>query len=707
MHCHSCDAPLADDARFCSACGARLSTPGASADPLRAAIESAAGSQYEIMRLLGRGGMGAVYLGREKALDRLVAIKVLPPDKGEASDSRERFRREARTAARLTHPNITPLHAFGDAGGVMYFVMGYVRGESLGARLRREGKLPAEDVRHILSEIAEALDYAHRQGVIHRDIKPDNILLDDEGGHPMLTDFGVAKARGTGVTLTEKGSILGTPAFMCPEQINARELDGRSDLYSLGVTGYMMLSGRLPFEGEVRDVLLKHLTHEPPPLSSLAPDAPEDLRAAITRCLAKDPGARWPDGRSLHEALREAGEEVPEALDSARFVGMSLGFTTLAAIFLTLFDRLWSGQVGYLTSFAERMAQVFSGLCLAWLIALGWRARTKGISWGRTLYAAFRKPMWWPFWFPQPLRPPGDVWSRLPHGIRRLRTAVAVAIAFCVGIALPIMYLWTTPAGAEKWGVYAFMDRLADDFLFPLLSLTVVALMCGLAYHFTGLTRKGLTEQEATRVVIGATAQTTFWRKPHIAALLLPPETGRLPEPKLPRDYLQAIARIAPALSGSAREPGGLALAAAQRLVAVLEGLDSELTRLAPSVNPDEIARLEQKHKALGAVDGGDSAEGREMIELLARQIAILKRMAARHESQSELRARLLTLLHDLWAQVSGLANERAGMLSSCESSTEHLRAICAEIERVAPAYETDGETADGHLADDRSTRQS
>ncbi|MBI2841727.1 MAG: protein kinase [Acidobacteria bacterium] len=684
-----------------------MSTPGASADPLRAAIESAAGSQYEIMRLLGRGGMGAVYLGREVALDRLVAIKVLPPDMSEASDSRERFRREARTAARLTHPNITPLHAFGDAGGVMYFVMGYVRGESLGERLRRDGKLPPEDVRHILSEIADALDYAHRQGVIHRDIKPDNILLDDEGGRPMLTDFGVAKARGTGVTLTEKGSILGTPAFMCPEQINARELDGRSDLYSLGVTGYMMLSGRLPFEGEVRDVLLKHLTHEPPPLSSLAPDAPDDLRAAITRCLAKDPGARWPDGRSLHEALREVGEEVPEALDSARFVGMSLGFTTLAAILLTLFDRLWSGQVGYLTSFAERMAQIFAGLCSAWLIALGWRARTKGIPWRRTLYAAFRMPSWWPFWFPRPLRPPGDVWSRLPLGIRRMRTAMAGALAFSVGIVLPIMYLWTTPSEAEKWGAYAFLDQVADDFLFPVFSLAVVALMCGLAYHFTQLKRNGLTEQEATRVVIGTTAQTTFWRKPHIAALLLPPEAGRLLEPRLPRDYLQAIARIASAITGAAREPGGLALVAAQRLVAVLEGLDSELARLAPSVDPDEIARLGQKHSAFASVVRGDSAEGREMIELLARQVAVLKRIAARHESQSELRARLLTLLQDLWVQVSGLANERAGMPSGGERSAERLRAICAEIEHVVPPYETDGDTADGHVTEDRPTHQS
>ncbi|MEK6767507.1 MAG: serine/threonine-protein kinase, partial [Gemmatimonadota bacterium] len=237
-------------------------------DPQRAALERALGAQYEIVRLLGRGGMGAVYLARERALERLVAIKVLPPDLASDAESRERFRREARTAAKLTHPNIVPLHTFGEVEGMLYFVMGYVRGESLGERMHREGKLPPEDVRRIIGELAGALDYAHRQGVIHRDIKPDNVLLEDESGRPMLTDFGVAKARATGATLTEAGAVVGTPHYMSPEQASgARDLDGRSDLYSLGIMGYAMLSGRLPFEGDsFRDVIVQHVTKAPPPL---------------------------------------------------------------------------------------------------------------------------------------------------------------------------------------------------------------------------------------------------------------------------------------------------------------------------------------------------------------------------------------------------------------------------------------------------------
>ena len=204
VQCPACQQSNPDEARFCLQCGSALrgSAAASPADPARAALERALGAQYEIVRLLGRGGMGAVYLARERALERAVAIKVLPPDLAADADGRERFRREARTAAKLTHPNIVPLHTFGDEDGMLYFVMGCVPGESLGDRMRREGRLPADDVRRIIGELAGALDYAHRQGVIHRDLKPDNVLLDDESGRSMLTDFGVAKAQASGATLT-------------------------------------------------------------------------------------------------------------------------------------------------------------------------------------------------------------------------------------------------------------------------------------------------------------------------------------------------------------------------------------------------------------------------------------------------------------------------------------------------------------------------
>ena len=184
--CRSCNTALPENASFCPNCAAPAAADSAPTDPLLSALERATGSQYEIMRLLGRGGMGAVYLARDSDLDRLVAIKVLPPGSGE-HDNTERFRREARTVAKLNHPNIVPLYTFGEGEGIMFFVMGFVSGESLSAKLKRKGKIEPEETRRILGAVAGALHYAHQQGVVHRDIKPDNILIEDETDKPMLT----------------------------------------------------------------------------------------------------------------------------------------------------------------------------------------------------------------------------------------------------------------------------------------------------------------------------------------------------------------------------------------------------------------------------------------------------------------------------------------------------------------------------------------
>src|ERR1051326_3872826 len=252
MQCQECGTALTAESRFCLNCGARVrKADEVSGDPLREALEKSIGFQYRIERLLGRGGMGAVYLAHELALDRDVAIKVLPPEYASSAQLRDRFRLEARTAARLTHPNIVPLHTFGEVGGLVYFVMGYVAGESLASRLRRSGPLAPDEARKLLTEVAGSLAYAHQQGVVHRDIKPDNILIEAESCSPRLTDFGIAKASFTDAQLTATGQLMGTPSYMSPEQaLGAGNVDARSDLYSLGVAAYEMLAGRLPFEGQ-------------------------------------------------------------------------------------------------------------------------------------------------------------------------------------------------------------------------------------------------------------------------------------------------------------------------------------------------------------------------------------------------------------------------------------------------------------------------
>ncbi|HEU4760964.1 MAG TPA: protein kinase [Gemmatimonadales bacterium] len=275
--------------------------------PLAARLADALGDAYTIEGEVGRGGMGVVYRATDNRLQRRVAIKVLPPELAFQQDIRERFTREAQTAARLSHPHIVPIHTVGDGQGLVYFVMGYVDGESVGARLKRRGKLPPDEARRIMKETADALSAAHAVSVIHRDIKPDNILLEGTRGRVMVTDFGIAKAlsSSSGATLTGAGVAIGTPSFMSPEQAaGERDIDGRSDLYSLGIVSYQMLTGELPFQAPtVAGILMKQITEPAPDLRIQRRDVPEDLALAVSRCLEKDPENRWPTADALRRAL--------------------------------------------------------------------------------------------------------------------------------------------------------------------------------------------------------------------------------------------------------------------------------------------------------------------------------------------------------------------------------------------------------------------
>jgi len=281
---------------------------------------------YTLEGEIGRGGMGVVFLARDLALKRRVAIKVLPPELAFRQEIKQRFMREAQTAARLSHPHIVPIHAVGDEGGLVYFVMGFVDGESLAARLRRRHALPAEEVRRIMKETADALGMAHAMGVIHRDVKPDNILLEGTRRRVMVTDFGIAKALSqAGGTLTGTGIAIGTPHYMSPEQAaGEREIDARSDLYALGVVAYEMATGELPFQAPtVPGILMKHISEAAPDIKRSRPDLPDDLAVCIMRCLAKDPESRWPTAESLVRSLesRNAGPYRPPPPHQPRRAG--------------------------------------------------------------------------------------------------------------------------------------------------------------------------------------------------------------------------------------------------------------------------------------------------------------------------------------------------------------------------------------------------
>ena len=288
------------------------------ASGLRAELQAALEGNYIIERELGRGGMGAVFLARDTALDRAVAIKVLPPDLAVRAELRERFLRETRTAASFSHPNIVPVHAVEARGDLLCFVMGFVEGESLAERLRRAGPLSARDASRMLQEVAWALSYAHGRGVVHRDIKPDNILIERATGRAMVTDFGIARS-GTSSTLTSVGEVIGTPQFMSPEQAAGESLDGRSDLYSLGVAGFCAVTGHVPFDAtSAPAILAMHLTKPAPPVLAERPDLPPALAGAIDRCLAKSPDDRFQTGEALADALDAVRSERPEVAPAIR-----------------------------------------------------------------------------------------------------------------------------------------------------------------------------------------------------------------------------------------------------------------------------------------------------------------------------------------------------------------------------------------------------
>ena len=287
-------------------------------DYLHDRVVAAVGDQYLIEAEIGRGGMAAVFRALDLRLHRRVAIKALPPELAFNSDVRTRFLREAQTAAQLSHPNIVPIYTVDERGGVVFFVMALVDGESLAMRLARQPRLSVDAVRRILVEVADALDYAHSCSVVHRDIKPDNILLDRTTGRAVVTDFGIARAAIGDARLTQTGVAVGTPAYMSPEQaMGERDVDGRSDQYSLGIVAYQMLVGQTPFKAaNTPAMLVKHLSEIPRPVLESRPDLPPPFAAAVDRALSKKPQDRWPSAGAFRDALNASASAASPSSNS-------------------------------------------------------------------------------------------------------------------------------------------------------------------------------------------------------------------------------------------------------------------------------------------------------------------------------------------------------------------------------------------------------
>lgn len=631
---------------------------------IRAVLATVLDGQYEISRSLGRGGMGAVYLARDLALDLPVAIKVLRPDLASSPENRERFRREARTAAGLRHPHIVPLLRYGEAGELWYFVMPHVAGRSLAHRLRVEGAVACSEARGILTKLADALDYAHRHNVIHRDIKPANILFDDDG-LPMLADFGIAKVGGAD-TLTPANEIRGTPHYMSPEQLKGlSDVDHRSDLYSLGLVGYAIIVGSEPYPGlPIDEVIARRLTQDPIPLQLVAPSVPPQLAEAVMRCLQRDRALRYPDARTLRDALVRADCEPTTALpETVRDIPGFGQYALVWAFFWTLYAVIGEHDI------RERILT----LIVAFLVPLGfalhvWNVGGHGLRRLELARVSYWPPEWWGMWWPPMLRRPTDLWPRLPWQARATR----VALSFFF-VAMPALIMGQSMLAAPS----------------PRLIVAEYVLLLGTAATTLIGTwwsrRRGLAFGEAVRVLYGATMPTHAWGTQRMAGLLAPVRGVRPPQHDRPADYLRAIDELVALMPQDAAATGRDAAAASQPLLAVITAHDTEIALLDRDSSQEEIDRISAQLARIGEPTDHETPKVRELRETLRQQLAVRRRMRHDREIAAHRREESIDMLRALWTQLCRLHQQSGGVAVGPPEPTAALRTLRDRIaERVA-----------------------
>jgi serine/threonine-protein kinase len=312
-------------------------------------ITRALGARYAIERELGRGGMGTVYLARDLRLDRPVALKVLPAEFASQVALRDRFLRETRTAASFSHPNIVPVYAVEEGDNLLAYAMGLVDGETLAERVARAGPLPVREIVRVLQDVGYALAYAHGRGVVHRDIKPDNVMIERATGRALVMDFGISRSMTHAMpsaALTRVGEVVGTPEYMSPEQASGDVVDGRSDLYSLGLTAHFAASGQVAVTGETtQKILVKQLTERVTPVAEVRADLPPALAEAIDCCVAKDPAERFATAEALVEAIDAAQLAEPEIPVPVRLFAGEVGILSLMTIGIVGFSwLLWNSS---------------------------------------------------------------------------------------------------------------------------------------------------------------------------------------------------------------------------------------------------------------------------------------------------------------------------------------------------------------------------
>jgi hypothetical protein len=608
------------------------------------ALESVLRGRYVLQRELGRGGMGVVFLAREIALDRSVAIKLLPPTFAGSADQVDRFLQEAKTAARLAHPHIVPIHAVEQQSETVFFVMGYVPGETLAERIRTRGPLDPGAAIRVVQEVAWALAHAHQHGVVHGDIKPENILLERGTDRALVADFGIARLEGATPPLSP-GRVLGTARFVSPEQAAGEPLDGRSDLYSLGVTAFYTLTGRHPFDApDTAALLFQHQTLPAPPVASLRHGLPAPLAAAVDRCLAKDPDDRFASAAELADALDVARGRtaVPAVLrriahELSAFAVDLTGYGTLAAVAITVEMMKGSDFFGM-----RRVYTLTVSLVLVALTAL------RGISLSRLVRGAVVEG-----WDQRDLATAIEREARLaaattPLPRPRRRAATAMFLAGCGAL---IAY-WLGPKEFS-------LDNLEGPIAWVLELIGLIAPVAWGRWFGARLEapydgRPGLF----SRFVLKAKLKALFW-----VARLRPSSTApsASPEPDRPTEVL--IADAARGILNALPDPDGR-LAGVDRLLTRLEadaaGLRRRLDELddaaanlggASSRRREDLAHDLEGARRLATERLGTTVSAMENVRLellrvrtglapaagLTDDLAVLKELAARVDAELEL----------------------------------------------------------------------
>jgi len=641
--------------------------------PPRLAAELA--REYDVLRMIGQGGMGSVWLARERSLDRLVAIKVLGVESLQFGDLRERFRREARIAARLMHPNIVPLYAFGETPDALYLVMGYVEGESLAARLEREKRLPRPVTLRILAEIADALAFAHREGVVHRDVKPDNILIEAKSGRAMLADFGIARAEGGATSVTMTGMAVGTPSFMSPEQAaGTATVDGRADVYSLSVVGYRMLAGKLPFAGtSLQSLMAQHAVQKPDDLALAVPRPDRGVARVLMRGLEKDPAMRWARADDMRDMIRlesETAPELPEELD--RIDGMGTKMLVPLAFFGTMMYPLTlaTGALEIGASFVSIFAATLGALC-----AVRGRPAVKAFGWKEALRTMFTPPKWWSSWTPRALRRSDDQWDRLPSELRRfrsLRDATLAVLGVHILVIMPVVITGRAP------------DWLGYPMLFGemgVLAIGTIATIAAARASRRAMIKLGLSPYEASKTgSLPNVASHPRWKNPILARLLAPAPDEQRIAPRTAEEYLRGIEDLNPRLVRAGLLPDDECVSAARAVKDAIAVLETEIVRLNQELDPAEGERLARRIGSLGSAQEGEDAELRRLLES---QRAVWIRLDERRRDKEARRDRLRDQLMTLWMQLLDM-DARASRGSPVDPElTGQVRALSQDLARA------------------------